>query len=163
MSIYMYTLRKTNSLTLEYIYNGVKLKFPVYRFKFAFGNCSWDHDYNLIATGTEKAKMTRAEKTFGDKPVLVTVDGDIFFQDKASPVWCDCFEKPHGKLVGEIRTEHPETGEQIKEEPFFCGIDEKEILEILIKEYYPNLILNTQPTKTEEEELEENWLRLCGE
>jgi len=35
MSIYLYTLRKSNSLTLEYNHNGKKYKFPVYRFKFA--------------------------------------------------------------------------------------------------------------------------------
>ena len=145
MSIYLYTLRKSNSLTLEYNHNGKKYKFPVYRFKFAFGNCSWDYDGNLVAKGSHKTKITRAKKTFGDKPILIDFYGDIYFQKTADPFWFDVDECPTGDLVGEVRNEHIDTGEPINDEPFFLVPDdydsskEKQIVETLIKEYYPNI------------------------
>tara|TARA_Y100001938_G_scaffold123671_1_gene173122 strand:+ start:244 stop:735 length:492 start_codon:yes stop_codon:yes gene_type:complete len=147
MSIYMYTLRKTNSLTLEYTYKGVNFKFPVYRFKFAFANCSWDFDGNLKVTGSDKAKVTKAQKTFGDKPVLIDFYGDIYFQKTADPFWFDVDECPTGNLVGEIRTEDIETGETIEDEPFFLidedfnGHEEEKLVRTLIKQYYPDMKL----------------------
>lgn len=155
MSIYMYTLRKTDSLTLEYAFNGVQLKFPVYQFKFAFANCDWDYDGSLKVAGSDKAKITRAKKAFGDRPVLVTLGGDIYFQKTADPFWFDVDSKPYGVLVGEIRDEHIDTGEPIKPEPVilmngeddldedYRATKERELIETLIKEYYPDMELNT--------------------
>ena len=155
MSIYMYTLRKTDSLTLEYAYNGVQLKFPVYQFKFAFANCDWDYDGSLKVAGSDKAKMTRAKKAFGDKPVLVMLGGDIYFQKTADPFWFDVDPKPYGILVGEIREWHIDTGEPIKPEPVilmngeddldedYRATKERKLIEALIKEYYPDMELNT--------------------
>ena len=155
MSIYMYTLRKSKSHTLECAYFGVGLKFPVYQFKFAFANCNWDYDGTLKVSGSDKAKMTKARKAFGKKPVLVELWGDIYFQETASPFWFDVDPKPYGVLVGEMREFHIDTGEPIKPEPVILmhgedyihegwratAIRERKMIKTLIKEYYPNMKL----------------------